>query len=195
VIDLDTLDTLPEREFIGGLAEVIKYGVVLDAELFGYLETNIGRLLARDKSILSHVIKRCCAIKASVVESDERESGRRAILNYGHTIGHAVEALTGYASISHGEAVAIGMALAAKISEVRGHSTPELTSRISSLLKACRLPVNPPTFPAADYLACMLRDKKVREGGLSFIFNRGIGDSIINKVADVAQLLADCGIR
>lgn len=189
MIDVDTLDTLPAREFTGGLAEVAKYGIVLDRELFDFLSTSAERVIRRDKDALLFVVKRCCAIKAAVVESDEREAGRRAVLNYGHTLGHAVEALTGYKRYSHGEAVAIGMAQAAKVSEWKGFSDRADTERIIGLLKALGLPVELPPFPRPAYVEALLRDKKVREGGVSFVFNRGIGGFAIEKVADPEALL------
>lgn len=194
-VDLETLDTLPEREFIGGAAEVIKYGVVLDKEFFDYLAEKTVSILERDKESLRYIVKRCCTIKSEVVESDERESGLRAVLNYGHTLGHAVEAITGYKEYIHGEAVAIGMAQAAKLSELRGLSTAADTERIRAILRGFGLPLDLPPFPASYYLDTLMRDKKVKGGGLSFVFNRGIGGFSIEKVTEMGHLLKECGIR
>lgn len=194
VIDADTLATLPLREYLCGLAEVVKYGVVLDSELFEGLAENTALLLARDTKYLLRVIQSCCRIKASVVEKDEREAGLRAVLNYGHTIGHAVESLTRYSNYMHGEAVAIGMAQAAVISERMGYSDRAATERIMALLKALQLPVSLPPFSVAEYVEAMLHDKKVRDGGITFVFNRGIGDFHFGRVTDIPALLRACGI-
>lgn len=194
LIDLDTLDTLQSRDYVAGLAEVAKYGVVLDEGLFALLEEGRERILARDKELLRSIVKRCCAIKADVVAADERESGLRAVLNYGHTLGHAVEALTGYEKMLHGEAVAIGMVEAARISEQRGLSTSADTERITALLKGFGLPVDLPLFPLDDYLEILLRDKKVREGGLTFVLNRGIGNFVLERIEDIKGVLKDCGL-
>lgn len=190
MIDLAVLDTLPEREYLSGIAETVKYGVVLDAAFFDFLENNVGHLLERDKVTLHHVVKRSCELKASIVERDEREGGVRAVLNYGHTIGHAVETLTDYKRFLHGEAVAIGMAQAAKISKARGFSSDAITERVFNLLRALNLPTELPSFSTDKYLSAILHDKKVKDGGLSFIFNKGIGSFVIDKVKDVSQLLS-----
>ena len=134
LIDTSTLDTLPEREYLSGLAEVAKYGIVLDGNLFDFMSANAGKLLDRDKESLLTVIKRSCSIKASIVEKDEKEAGLRAVLNYGHTIGHAVETLTCYKRYTHGEAVAIGMAQAARFSEFMGFSGKAETEKIIASL-------------------------------------------------------------
>ena len=193
-IDVAVLSTLPEPEFTSGLAEIVKYGVVLDRELFTYIETHGDRLMERDYDTLLHVIRRSCAIKSSVVEKDERESGLRAVLNYGHTLGHAVETLAGYGHYKHGEAVAIGMVQAARFSERSGYCRNEDTKRIVALLKRLGLPVELPKFSISEYSEALLHDKKVREGGLNFVFNKGIGDFHIGKVADVSTLLNVCGV-
>ncbi len=195
MIDLDTLDTLPERVFLSGLAEVVKYGIVLDKDFFNYLAAHADKIRNREKQGLTRVVKSCCAIKADVVARDERETELRAVLNYGHTIGHAVETLTGYKEFSHGEAVAIGMVQAAKISEMLDHASSADTERIMALLQALHLPVELPQFSSEAYLDALARDKKVKEGGLSFVFNKGIGDFTIGKVQDIPALLATCGIR
>ncbi len=194
LIDTATLDTLPEREYLSGLAEIAKYGVVLDGNLFDFMSANAGRLLDRDKESLLTVIKRSCSIKASIVEKDEREAGLRAVLNYGHTIGHAVETLTCYKRYTHGEAVAIGMAQAAKFSESMGFSGKAETEKIIGLLKALHLPVEIPFFRQSEYIDALLHDKKAREGGINFVFNRGIGDFHISLVNDMQTLLKISGI-
>lgn len=194
MIDAAVLDTLPDREYLSGLAEVVKYGIVLDSELFDFIRTNTDQLVARDTDCLLSVIQKSCQIKASIVEQDEREASLRAVLNYGHTIGHAVETLTGYVRYKHGEAVAIGMVQAAKISEAMGFSSQDDTAKIIEVLKQLHLPVDLPTFEAGAYADALLRDKKVREGGLNFVLNRGIGSFEISSVADVPALLRICGI-
>ncbi len=194
LVDVATLDTLPRREFLSGMAEVVKYGVTLDGELFDFISENSSRLLTRDSGPLLKVIQRCCELKASIVSQDERETGVRAVLNYGHTFGHAVETLTGYTAYTHGEAVAIGMAQAAKISEQLGYSGRTETGRIITLLENLGLPTCLPLFSAAAYKEALLRDKKVRDKGLSFVFNKGIGDFFIDRVTDIIPLLQISGI-
>ncbi len=193
-IDVNTLDTLPEREYTSGLAEVVKYGIVCDADFFSFLWDNVDKLLARDKGCLESVINRSCKIKASVVSRDEREAGLRAILNFGHTIGHAIESLTDYKKYLHGEAVAIGMAQAAKVSESMGNSTKDVTCRIVSLLNKLRLPVDPPQFSAEQYLNAIFHDKKIKDGGITFVLNNGIGAFSLEKITDLDLLLKTCGI-
>ena len=194
MIDVALLDTLPEREYLGGMAEVVKYGIVLDRELFDYIRSNAGKLLTMDTECLLHVIQRSCRIKASIVEKDEREAGLRAVLNYGHTFGHAVETLTGYVRYIHGEAVAIGMAQAAVISEAMGVSSREATEKIIETLKQLHLPVDLPPFGADAYADALTRDKKVRDGGLNFVLNSNIGGFEITRVKDVNALLRICGV-
>ncbi len=192
LIDLDTLDTLPEREFLCGVAETIKYGIVLDRELFEYLLGTVNDLMRLDKETLLHIVFEACSIKASVVEKDERESGLRAVLNYGHTIGHAVETLSGYGAVKHGEAVAIGMAQAARLSAQRGYSTAAERESITGLIARFGLPLDIPDFPMEDYLKIIAHDKKKRDDGVNFIFNQGIGNFIIEKVTDLRSLFSDC---
>jgi 3-dehydroquinate synthase len=195
VIDVDVLDTLNEREYLSGLAEVIKYGVVLDRELFELLSSNIDKLLARDRVFLLEVIKQACSIKSAIVERDEREGGLRAVLNYGHTLGHAVEALTGYKTYLHGEAVAIGMAQAAKYSSIIGYCSNDEAKRIIELIKLVNLPVDLPLFDAQAYAESVAHDKKMSGGSLGFVFNDGIGSFHLGKVSNIFQLLAACGIK
>jgi 3-dehydroquinate synthase len=142
LIDTDTLTTLADRELRAGLAEVIKYGAICDAAFFDWLEENMGRLLARDPDALAHAIRRCCKLKADVVAEDEREAGRRAILNFGHTFGHAIERCRGYGDWLHGEAVAAGMIMAAKLSDLAATDV----ERLRSLVAAAGLPVEPPAI-------------------------------------------------
>ena len=194
LIDPTVLDTLPQREYVAGLAETIKYGVSLDPELFTVMETNVDGLQRRDKAVLQQVIATACKLKASVVEKDEREAGLRAVLNYGHTFGHAIETLTGYGQYLHGEAVAIGMAQAARLSQLRGLATVEDTERIISLIQRFSLSTSLPPFTATEYAEALSHDKKKRDDAINFVFNRGIGDFSIEKVTDLKELLLQCGI-
>lgn len=189
LIDLLTLDTLPLREYLCGLAEALKYGIVLDRELFDYIGSSIEAIRAIDKGALLHVVSSCCRIKASVVERDEREEGLRAVLNYGHTIGHAVETLTEYRTYKHGEAVAIGMAQIARISLHLGLSGREDTDSIVDLIERLGFTLEMPVFPLEEYVRVIGHDKKKGDDGVNFIFNRGIGDFVIEKVKDVRALL------
>ena len=194
LIDTATLVTLTEREYLSGLAEIAKYGVVLNRDLFEFMAMNVDKLLKRDGECLLKAIKISCSIKASIVEKDEKEAGLRAVLNYGHTIGHAVETLTGYKKYTHGEAVAIGMAQAAKFSEALGFSVSADTERIMDLLQALHLPIEIPYFTPAAYLDALSHDKKARDGGINFVFNKGIGDFHISRVNDRYALLKTLGI-
>jgi 3-dehydroquinate synthase len=194
MIDVETLKTLSEREYFSGMAEVLKYGVVLDKELFELIENSIGLIRSRDLSLLESIIARCCRIKAHVVAKDELESGMRAVLNYGHTVGHAVEALAGYGHYTHGEAVAIGMVAAARFSGSQGFSTPEDTERVVAIIKQLGLPVEAPKFCASDYVAALLKDKKARDRGIKFICNSGIGQYEFLRVTELEPLLASAGI-
>ena len=157
LIDTDTLRTLPDRELRAGLAEVIKYGAIVDADFFAWLEANIDALLTCDPEVLAVAIRRSCELKAAIVAEDERESGRRAILNFGHTFGHAIERCQGYGEWLHGEAVAAGMVMAAQLSAVDN----ALAERIGNLLERAGLPTRPPAIAATDLLAAMGMDKKV----------------------------------
>ena len=161
VVDLDCLKTLPTRELASGLAEVIKYGIILDGEFFNWLEENMDALLRPDEAKLAYCIRRCCELKAEVVAADERETGLRALLNLGHTFGHAIEAEMGYGNWLHGEAVAAGMVMAARTSERLGQFKPEETARIIALLERAGLSVTgPQEMSAQAYLPHMMRDKK-----------------------------------
>jgi 3-dehydroquinate synthase len=169
-IDTATLTTLPDREYRSGLAEVVKYGVILDAELFAYLEANVAAVLARQPEAVRHIVARSCRLKADVVEQDEREEkGLRAALNYGHTFAHAFETVGGYGSWLHGEAVAAGMVCASRLAERRGLIPAEITERQKRLLEAFGLPVAPRAWPADALLDVMRSDKKAEAGKLRFI--------------------------
>jgi 3-dehydroquinate synthase len=183
LIDTECLSTLPPRELSAGLAEVVKYGAIRDAAFFAWLEAHASALVARDGDALAHAIHESCRIKAEIVAADERETGERALLNFGHTFGHAIETATGYGTWLHGEAVGAGMALAARLSE-RVLAFPATDSaRIDALLRACALPVEPPRLAVARWLELMGRDKKVAAGKLRFILLEALGRARV--VADV----------
>lgn len=176
LIDTDVLETLPEREYLAGLAEVVKYGVILDAEFFAYLEANVTGLLARDPAVLRRIIARSCELKADVVRQDEREeTGLRAVLNYGHTFCHAIEAVTGYGQYLHGEAVSIGMVCASRLAERLGRIPAEMTRRQVKLLAALGLPVEVPEADVDELLQAMSHDKKVEHGKLRFVLPTRMG--------------------
>ncbi len=189
LIDPGVLRTLPPREFAAGLAEVIKYGVIRDADLFAFLETHLDRIRSREPAALERILVRSVAIKARVVEKDERElSGAREILNYGHTVGHAIEALTGYRKYLHGEAVAIGMDRAARLAERLGRLAPAAVSRQRDLLRRAGLPVEMPKLRAADLIAAVLRDKKTRDGKARFVLPERIGKATVGHEVSESQL-------
>ncbi|CAL1240738.1 3-dehydroquinate synthase [Candidatus Methylocalor cossyra] len=175
IADTDTLATLADREFRAGLAEVVKYGLIRDAEFFAWLEQRMEALLRRDPESLAFAIERCCRNKAEVVAADERESGERAMLNLGHTFGHAIEAGLGYGTILHGEAVAIGICQAADLSRRLGWLDQHEMNRIVSLFRRAGLPVVPPPLPTERYLDCMALDKKNTEEQIRFILLERIG--------------------
>jgi 3-dehydroquinate synthase len=180
LIDIDTLATLDQRQFRAGLAEVIKYGVAIDLPFFEFIETNSTEILTMDPDLLIEIIHRSCQLKAHVVELDEKEAGLRAVLNYGHTLGHAFESLSGYRGLVHGEAVAIGMALAARVSAAEGLCSREDVSRISALITRCGLPVENPHYDRQQLLNAVATDKKSKGGSISFICNKGIGMSAMS---------------
>ncbi|WP_288443431.1 3-dehydroquinate synthase [uncultured Pantoea sp.] len=178
IVDTDCLATLPPRELASGLAEVIKYGIILDGEFFQWLEQNLDALLALDNTAMAYCIRRCCELKADVVAADERETGLRALLNLGHTFGHAIEAHMGYGNWLHGEAVAAGMVMAARTAERLGQFSAADTDRIIALLQRAGLPVNGPASMTAEaYLPHMMRDKKVLGGELRLVLPLAIGRS------------------
>ena len=181
IADTDTLATLPARELAAGLAEVIKYGLIRDPDFFDWLESNLDRLLVKDAEALAHAIEVSCRNKAEVVALDERETGLRAHLNLGHTFGHAIEAGTGYGTWLHGEAVAAGMVLAARLSQRLGHLTGDDVSRISALLAKAGLPVDAPDLGLEPYLELMGHDKKVESGRLKFVLLARIGEAFMSE--------------
>jgi len=184
LIDTDTLKTLPDRELKAGLAEVIKYGAIVDADFFAWIEDNLEALIARDADALAAAIRRSCELKAGIVAEDERESGRRALLNFGHTFGHAIEHCQGYGEWLHGEAVAAGMVMAAQLSA----SDAALARRIARLLERAGLPSRPPAIAANDLLAAMSLDKKVQGKQLRFVLLRSLGDAFVTSDYDTARL-------
>lgn len=180
LIDTDFLASLPPRQLSAGLAEVIKYGVMSDAAFFSWLETHINDLMTLTPSAMIEAITQSCRIKAHVVSSDEREQGRRALLNLGHTFGHAIEQAEGFGTWLHGEAVATGMAIACDIARAQRLLSDADYQRVVALLRAANLPVSAPTGMKWDtWQALMLRDKKVLSGTVRFILPRGLGDAII----------------
>jgi len=177
--DLSTLDTLPDRELSAGLAEVIKYGLIRDPEFFFWLEANIERLLERDKEALAYAVHRSCTNKAEVVAADEREAGERALLNLGHTFGHAIEAGMGYGVWLHGEAVVAGTLIAAELSRRLGWVSQATVERIESLFVRAQLPVIAPALGADRYLELMSHDKKVQDGRLNLVLLKEIGRAVV----------------
>jgi 3-dehydroquinate synthase len=182
LVDVATLASLPDREYRAGLAEVIKYGVAIDLQFFEYLEKYADSIISRKPDCLEYVIHRCCQIKAEVVEQDEKESGLRAILNYGHTLGHAFETVAGYRELVHGEAVAVGMVLAARVSERLGHCSKADTERVTGLITSFGLGITPPYAERSKLLEAILADKKSRDGAISFICNRDIGNYVVEQL-------------
>lgn len=190
IIDTLTLSTLPKREVNAGLAEVIKYGIILDAEFFLWLEQHIDQLVALAPEALQKCIARCCQIKADVVARDETEKGDRALLNLGHTFGHAIETHLGYGNWLHGEAVAAGMLMAAVLSEQLGDLSLEDVARIEKLLARANLPtVSPDSMQAEDYLPHMMRDKKVLAGKLRLVLLKKLGQAYVASDTDKALVL------
>jgi 3-dehydroquinate synthase len=195
IADLDTLKTLPQREYLAGVAEIVKYGVIRDAAFFAWLEHNVEKLLARDPAALNHAVMTSCAIKANIVGVDEREDGLRAILNFGHTFGHAIETLTRYEYL-HGESVAIGMVMAADTSMRCGMLDAAFARRIRALIAAFGLPVVPPgNLTAAAMRSAMGVDKKVVDGRLRLVLARALGDAIVTDQFDQAALEATLTAR
>lgn len=195
IADLDTLDSLPDRELRAGLAEVIKYGPIADADFLTWLEGNLDALLARDKAALAYAVRRSCEIKAEVVGQDEREQGLRAILNFGHTIGHAIEAGLGYGAWLHGEAVACGMVLAADLSQRMGLMPADFAPRLRALIERAGLPVQPPQMGAERYLQLMRVDKKAEAGEIRFVLIEAVGRAGLHAVPDglIAETLSAHG--
>lgn len=185
IIDTDFLTSLPKREFSSGMAEVIKYGIILDNHFFCWLENNLDNLLRLDKKTLAYCIRRCCEIKATIIEKDEHESGIRALLNLGHTFAHSIEAYMGYGKCLHGEAVSVGIVIAAKIAEKLINFNPDYTIRIINLFMRCSLPTKAPhNMQAKDYIPYILRDKKNLNGKLRIVLPTSIGSAIIKEDID-----------
>jgi 3-dehydroquinate synthase len=179
ISDTDTLATLPPRELAAGLAEVVKYGLIRDRPFFEWLEGNMPRLVRREAEALAYAIERCCFNKAEVVATDERESGPRALLNFGHTFGHAIEAGAGYGTWLHGEAVGAGMLLATRLAQRLGLVAVEEVKRVRALLKNAGLPLDPPEFGLERYLELMGHDKKVKDGRIRFVLLKRIGEAFV----------------
>jgi 3-dehydroquinate synthase len=190
IADVATLDTLPDRELRAGIAEVIKHGFILDLQFVDWLEANIPRLLARDRAALSHAVRRSCEIKAQVVAADEREAGLRAILNFGHTFGHAIEAGVGYGQWLHGEAVAAGMVMAAELSVRAGTLRREDGARVAALVARAGLPVRGPALAIDRYLELMQVDKKSAGGRTRFVLLDGLGRASLRGDLDPAMVRA-----
>ncbi len=184
ICDLLSLDTLPQRELLAGLAEVIKYGPIADAEFLSWLESNMDALLARDKAALMHAIQRSCEIKAWVVGQDEKEAGLRAILNFGHTFGHAIESGMGYGQWLHGEAVGCGMVMAADLSARLGLIDTATAQRITALIERTGLPIKGPKLGADRYLELMAVDKKAEAGEIRFVVIDALGRASMRPAPD-----------
>jgi 3-dehydroquinate synthase len=198
VCDLDTLKTLPARELSAGLAEVIKYGPIADMEFLGWVESHLDALLARDPTALAYAVQRCCEIKAWVVGQDERESGIRAILNFGHTFGHAIEAGMGYGQWLHGEAVGCGMVMATHLSHALGLVDTDFVQRLTTVVQRAGLPIVGPrlrdTDNAGRYLELMRVDKKALGGEIRFVVVDGKGQAQMRGASDalVRQVIGAC---
>jgi 3-dehydroquinate synthase len=178
IADIELLRSLPRREFLAGLAEVIKYAIILSPELFSYLEENLGKMIQQDGETIGHVVHACAQLKALVVAEDERESDYRAILNFGHTIGHAIETLTEYGEFLHGEAVAIGMAFAVRLSMARGMLDGAVGERVIKLIHRAGLPIEIPRDLRPSALAIAVEaDKKRNDGRVKFVCLEGIGNT------------------
>jgi 3-dehydroquinate synthase len=195
ICDLSTLHTLPPRELRAGLAEVIKYGCIMDAGFFNYLERSVPALLALDRQEITYVVQRCCQIKAGIVTQDEKEKGLRAILNFGHTFGHAIEAAMGYGHWLHGEAVAVGMLLESKLSVSLGLLEPKFIGRLEHLLRQIGLPTQPPTLPLNTYKRWLQNDKKNEGDSLRFALIGPPGKAHLHTVdiTTVAKILNNQG--
>jgi 3-dehydroquinate synthase len=194
VCDLGTLQTLPPRELSAGLAEVIKYGPIYDMAFFDWIEANVDALVARDPAALAHAVKRSCEIKALVVGEDERETGLRAILNFGHTFGHAIESGLGYGEWLHGEAVGCGMVMAAHLSQRLGGVDAAFVERLTRLIDRAGLPTVGPALGADRYLQLMRVDKKSEAGEIRFVVIDKPGSAAVSSAPDalVREVLAQC---
>ena len=192
VSDVAALDTLPARELRAGLAEVIKHGLALDAGFMQWLELNVERLVQRDREALGYAVRRSCELKARVVAEDERESGARALLNFGHTFGHAIEAASGYGAWLHGEAVAAGMVMAAELSALMGHLKKADVSRVRELLERAGLPLAGPQLEPERLIEVMALDKKAAKGRTRFVVLESVGHAALR--GDVDERLVRAAI-
>ncbi|MDH2925047.1 3-dehydroquinate synthase [Nicoletella semolina] len=191
IVDTNTLQTLPQREVSAGLAEVIKYGAILDLAFFEWLEQHIDHLVQLDQASLEYCIQRCCQLKADVVMRDETEKGDRALLNLGHTFGHAIEAHLGYGNWLHGEAVAVGMLEAAALSHLLGDLKTKDVARLEALIARANLPtVSPDGMQPEQYLPYMWRDKKVLNGELRLVLLKTLGKAYVSSQASEVQVLS-----
>ena len=188
IADITLLNTLDDKQLSAGLAEVIKYGLIRDLDFFEWLENNIDGIIKRDPKLLIESVVRSCQNKAEIVEADEFESGLRAILNLGHTFGHAIETATGYGEWLHGEAIATGMVMAAHLSEQMGWLTKGESSRIKSLIINANLPINPPNISKQDFLDLMQLDKKTKGDQINLVLQQGIGKAILTADYDSKKL-------
>ena len=189
IIDTQTLETLPDREYAAGMAEVVKYGLIADANLFDYLIGHTEALVRRDEALLADVIARCCAIKADVVKRDEREGGVRAILNFGHTFGHAIEKEQGFGVWLHGEAVAAGMAIATRISAGRGAIGSDTVAALTGFLQAFSLPTSAPDgMGVDDFMSAMQGDKKVQAGKIRYVLLESLGNAFVTPDLDESEI-------
>jgi len=188
ISDVATLDTLPERELRAGIAEVIKHGLALDAPFFDWLEANVDKLVRKDRNALMQAVRRSCELKAAIVAEDERESGARALLNFGHTFGHAIEAATGYGAWLHGEAVAAGMVMACELSQLMGYLKKTDVERVREVVKRAGLPVTGPALAPERLLELMALDKKAARGRTRFVVLETIGRARLAADIDDAQV-------
>jgi 3-dehydroquinate synthase len=193
LIDTACLATLPDRELVAGVAEVIKYGAIRSEPFLGWLEANVDRILARDGEALAYAIAESCRTKARIVAGDERESGERALLNFGHTFGHAIEAGVGYGEWLHGEAVGAGMVMAAGLSARMGLIAATDAARLERLVARSGLPVDPPRLGVERYLELMGRDKKVAAGAVRFVLLRALGEAFVTADVPAGDLTAVLG--
>jgi len=188
ISDMNVLKTLPSRELSAGLAEVIKYGLIRDNKFFEWLESHIQYLMEMNPKYLIEAVQRSCENKAAVVEADEFESGIRAILNLGHTFGHAIEVAQGYGNWLHGEAVGAGMVMAAKLSQSMGWLADKDVGRIVALIKKAGLPTEPPKISVKKYMELMMLDKKTKDGQINLVLQKSIGDAVLTNQYDPKKL-------
>jgi len=194
ICDSRFLETLKATEISAGLSEIIKYGLIYDREFFQWLQKNIQQILSNDPVAVAHAIQRSCAIKAEIVALDEKEQSVRALLNFGHTFGHAIEKLTGYGNWTHGDAVAVGMVLAARLSEKMSLITPEDVQNIEEILTAANLPISLPSIDPTELLAAMKSDKKAKDRNIQLVLLKNIGEAFLTadySQEDLANILRD----